>query len=98
MPKSKPPVLSLTVFLRAGGEIADGVECFSCLAIVRAMRVERGTPYGPELRFYEQLFGLAGGWTFACRCEKGSAKSVRLMALALAHTLAVEQNAGRRVL
>lgn len=95
------PRLFPKVFILAGDIIAlDRCE-FSCIAVKKAAnRVRRLCQFmSPERAFYEDLFGICSIWTFCQTCESPKeAVQVRLMALALAHTLAVEQNAGRRVL
>lgn len=95
MPKPRPQKLCPDVFLAAGQETALGRECFSCIAVRRAARLA-GLRSDLHLKFYEDLFEINFYWNFA---DHGpGVRNLRLMALALAHTLAVEQNAGRRVL
>lgn len=110
---TKPKVKKLRpgIFLAACQQLLDVNTFFSCNAINRAIRAdarERGAiEYHDSMEsiafaerfFYERLFGITSSWTFCQCCESyKEALQLRLMALALAHTLAVEQNAGRRVL
>lgn len=108
MPKKlKPLQLLPEIFADAGKELLDGQTSFSCNAIQRALRTRffgrSDAPYSTsssvELDFYERLFGINESWVFSQMVDdEDQVLPLQLMALALAYTLAVEQNRGRRIL